>query len=120
MQQWQAGVRLKGMPPIRRRYQNSVACNPKRLRQKPSLLGSAADVLDYGVRVDEIKRSVGKRQRPGIPLNQGQVWILGAQLRQVFDAQPADAFRVRIPFLQVIGRVMVFGRYAYIQDGLCG
>jgi hypothetical protein len=73
-------------------------------------LSLAADVLDYGMRIDEIKRLVRERQRSAVSLNQCQIRKLIAQFRQVFDAQPVDAFRVRIAFLEVIGRPMVIGR----------
>ena len=61
-------VHLDREPAIRRREEDAPA-DAERLRDEPPLPLASADVLDHGVREDDVERAVGERQRARVTLD---------------------------------------------------
>ena len=100
----QPRVHLDREPAIRRREEDPPP-DPQRLADERLLPLAPADVLDHGVRVDDVERAVGKRERAGVALHVGDRRVPLPEPGAVVEPERRDPPRPRIALLEeVVGR----------------
>ena len=82
-------MHLDGEAPIRRRDEDT-APDPDRLGHELPLALASADVLDDGVRKDDVELAVGEGQRARIALHVWNLWVTGTEAGAVVEAERRD------------------------------
>ena len=100
----QPRVHLDREPAIRRREEDPSP-DPQRLPDERLLPLAPADVLDHGVRVDDVERVVGKGEGAGVALHVGDRRVPLPEPGAVVEPERRDPLRPRIALLEeVVGR----------------
>ena len=97
------GVHLERETAVRCRDEGLPA-DPERLRDELPLLLAVADVLDDGIREDDVERAVEERERERVTLNVADSRIALAKPKSVVQAECRDPLRPRVELLEEVQR----------------
>jgi hypothetical protein len=96
-------VHLDGEAPVRRGDEHAPP-DPDRLRHEPTLAHGAADVLDHGVREDDVELTVRERERTGVALDVPDPRVANPEALALVEAERGDPVRPRVELLEEVER----------------